>query len=71
MSMGGQLVGFQEVVVLVLGVEEGTSLADVLVDCEIDDIEGFLVGETNVLHDLFIILFCCWNSVLSSVKNYF
>ena len=63
MSMGGQLVGFQEVVVLVLGVEEGTSLADVLVDGEIDDIEGFLVGETNVLHDLFIILFCCWNSV--------
>ena len=57
MSMWGQLAGLQEVVVLVLWVEEGTSLADVLVDGEVDDIEGFLMSETNVWHDLFIILF--------------
>ena len=53
MSMWGQLAGLQEVVVLVLWVEEGTSLADVLVDGEVDDIEGFLMSETNVWHDLF------------------
>ena len=61
MGMGGQLTGLQKLMLLVLGVEEGTSLADVLVDGEIDDIEGFLVGEANVLHDLLLYYFAVGN----------
>ena len=48
--MGLEMMGLDKVVLFEVGVKEGTSLADKLVEGEVNNCEWFLVCWANILH---------------------